>query len=120
MPEINHLVKVFKILSDETRLRIIMLLACEEFCVCQLSGILKVSQPNISKHLSKLRDLGFVRDERKDKFVYYKLESENKILMDIVAGISAAIINYSALVVDREGIVNKDVYLNQCKCNSTK
>jgi Predicted transcriptional regulators len=63
----NKLINIFKILSDETRLRIIILLAQEELCVCQISGVLNVSQPKVSKSLSRLRDLNLVIDERKEK-----------------------------------------------------
>lgn len=120
MRDINELLNVFKILSDETRLRIVMLLSCEDFCVCQLSGMLNVSQPNISKHLSKLKDLGFVTDERRDKFVYYKLSRNNEMIMEIINDVSSAMHRYKALVADREEIASKDVYLSQCKCNWAK
>ncbi|NCC79781.1 MAG: ArsR family transcriptional regulator, partial [Clostridia bacterium] len=49
----NDLLNIFKTLSDETRLRIVMLLHHDELCVCEMSGILDVSQPTISKGLSK-------------------------------------------------------------------
>lgn len=120
MQDINELLKVFKVLSDETRLRIVMLLSCEDFCVCQLSGILKVSQPNVSKHLSKLKDLGLVTDERKEKFIYYKLANNNKMMTEIVNHTSASLDNYQTLVADREDVANKEVYLSQCKCNWAK
>ena len=65
----NQLINLFKLLSDESRLRIIMMLYHQELCVCQLTGILELSQPTISKNLSKLRDLNLVKDTRKEKFV---------------------------------------------------
>jgi ArsR family transcriptional regulator len=81
------LTDLFKVLSDETRLRILVLLYNKELCVCQLQGILEEeSQPKISKHLAKLRDMGFVKDERKEKFIYYYL-SDNHMLKDILKSI---------------------------------
>lgn len=81
------LTDLFKVLSDETRLRILVLLYNKELCVCQLQGILEEdSQPKISKHLAKLRDMGFVKDERKEKFIYYYL-SDNKMLKDLLKNI---------------------------------
>ena len=78
------LTDLFKVLSDETRLRILALLYNKELCVCQLQGILEEeSQPKISKHLAKLRDMGFVKDERKEKFIYYYLNN-NQMLKDIL------------------------------------
>ena len=82
----NKLTDLFKVLSDETRLRIFILLYNRELCVCQLQGILEESQPKISKHLAKLRDMGFVKDERKEKFMYYYL-SDSHMLKDILKDI---------------------------------
>jgi len=62
----NQLINIFKILSDETRLRIIMLLAQEDLCVCEMTGVLDVSQPKVSKCLSKLRDMNLVIDDRRE------------------------------------------------------
>ncbi len=62
----DKLLNYFKLLSDETRLRIMVLLYHGgEFCVCQITGITGISQPNVSKHLARLRDMGLVKDEKK-------------------------------------------------------
>lgn len=110
----NLLTDVFKILSDETRLRIIMLLYQEELCVCELSGILNVPQPRISKNLSKLRDLNLVVDERKEKYVFYSLKNENKILIKTLKNINENFEVYPQLIIDRNRICDKEKYLNQC------
>lgn len=72
----DQLTDFFKILSDETRLRILVLLFHQEYCVCELCGILGESQPKVSKHLTKLRDLGLVKDIRREQFIYYSLTLE--------------------------------------------
>ncbi|MGW8271895.1 MAG: ArsR/SmtB family transcription factor, partial [Thermodesulfovibrionales bacterium] len=54
----------FKLLSDGTRLRILMLLDRNELCVCQLMAILGVSQPLVSRNLSLLARGGFLEDRR--------------------------------------------------------
>lgn len=110
----NQLTNLFKVLSDETRLRILILLSKEELCVCQLSGILEVTQPNISKHLSKLRDLGYVSDERRDKFVFYRLIKENGSLISVLNDICGNLDQYPRLTADRERLADKEIYLNQC------
>jgi len=110
----NRLTNIFKVLSDETRLRMIMLLYREELCVCELSGILDVLQPRISKNLSKLRDLNFVTDERKEKFVFYSLKKENKILINILENITSDFDSYPQLVADRNGLSDKEKFIKQC------
>ncbi len=58
----TQLINIYKLLSDEIRLRMMLLLYQENLCVCQLAGIIDVPQPRISKHLSKLRDLNLVKE----------------------------------------------------------
>lgn len=65
----DKLLNYFKLLSDETRLRIMVLLYHGEFCVCQITGITDISQPNVSKHLARLRDMGLVKDEKKNNIL---------------------------------------------------
>jgi len=110
----NQLTNIFRILSDETRLRILILLFQEELCVCELSGILDIQQPKISKNLSKLRDLNLVSDERKEKYVFYSLKNENKILINMLKSIIENIDSYPKLVEDRNRLSDKEKYLKQC------
>ncbi len=80
----DQFTNIYKLLSDETRLRILLILLHKKLCVCQLQGILVESQPKISKHLGKLRDLGVVRDERKEQFIFYYLNEEQRMLKEIL------------------------------------
>lgn len=106
----NQLINIFKTLSDETRLRIVMLLHFDELCVCEIGGILDVPQPTVSKGLSKLRDLNLVTDTRREKFIYYKLREDNEVLKDIVSHISMNLKDYPVLQKDCEGIADKWKY----------
>ncbi len=110
----DQLTNIFKILSDKTRLRIIMLLYKEELCVCEISGILETPQPTISKNLSKLRDLNLVVVERKEKFIYYSLKNENKVLINTIENIAKDIEAYPQLVNDCNKLIDKEKYLNIC------
>lgn len=66
--------KLFKNLSDETRLGIVLLLReMGELCVCDLCTALDESQPKISRHLSMLRESGLLLDRKQGKWVYYRL-----------------------------------------------
>nr|WP_269490058.1 metalloregulator ArsR/SmtB family transcription factor [Alkalilimnicola ehrlichii] len=66
--------KLFRLLSDSTRLRSVLLLRAEgRLCVCELTHALEVSQPKISRHLAQLRDAGLVTDERRGQWVHYRL-----------------------------------------------
>jgi len=64
-------------LSDETRLRILVLLQSEsELCVCELTRVLQMVQPKISRHLAILRDQGILLDRRQGHWVYYRINPE--------------------------------------------
>lgn len=108
----NELLNIFKTLSDETRLRIVMLLHFDELCVCEIGGILDVPQPTISKGLSKLRDLNLVVDTRKEKYVYYRLREDNLILQNIISDISGNLDQYPRLKEDYDNISTKWKYTN--------
>lgn len=64
----------FKCLSDDTRLKSVLIVSqLEEVCVCDLMAALELDQPKVSRHLAELRKCNILRDERRGKWVYYKL-----------------------------------------------
>lgn len=66
--------ELFSLLSDETRLRCLVLLQKEgELCVCEISQIMESIQPKISRHLALMRKSGLVLDDRRGQWVYYSL-----------------------------------------------
>ncbi|MFU0870103.1 As(III)-sensing metalloregulatory transcriptional repressor ArsR [Kluyvera sichuanensis] len=66
--------QLFKNLSDETRLDIVLLLReMGELCVCDLCTALEQSQPKISRHLAMLREGGILLDRKQGKWVHYRL-----------------------------------------------
>jgi len=70
---INPLV-FYKCLAEETRLKSLLLITLKkELCVCDLVQALELSQPKISRHLADLRKCEILIDERRGKWVYYKL-----------------------------------------------
>lgn len=111
----EKLTDFFKILSDETRVRILVLLYHKKLCVCQMCGIMEETQPKISKHLAKLRDMGFVKDERKEQFIYYYLNFDNKLFEGVLKDIVSNIENYDTLKNDLEKITTAEKFLSSCK-----
>jgi ArsR family transcriptional regulator len=64
---------LFKGLADTTRLRIINLLLHGELCVCDIQYVLDSPQPNVSRHLTYLKNSGLVLDRREGPRMYYRL-----------------------------------------------
>ena len=71
----NEIAKLFKLLGDYNRLRIISALEHEELCVCELSLLLDMSQSSISHQLRLLRINDMVKFRKKNKRVFYSLNN---------------------------------------------
>jgi ArsR family transcriptional regulator len=66
--------RLFKSLADETRLKILwLLMAKEELCVCDIMGVLGITQSKASRHLRYLYHLGWVNDRREGVWMNYRL-----------------------------------------------
>jgi ubiquinone/menaquinone biosynthesis C-methylase UbiE len=68
----DALQKVFKTLSDPTRVRILQLLESEELAVQELMQVLGMAQSRVSRHLAILREAGLLRDRRDGTYVIYR------------------------------------------------
>ena len=67
------LLQIYRCLCDETRLRILHLLAQGPLCVCHFQTILKLPQVAVSKHLAYLRAHGLVEARRVSNWMLYRL-----------------------------------------------
>jgi len=75
--EVNGLAEVFKALGDETRTKILYLLAQQPLCVCDLATILEMTLPAVSHHLRLLKAMRLVKYVRDGKMVYYSLDDDH-------------------------------------------
>ena len=72
----RELIQVLKAVADKNRLRIIKMLEQKKMCVCELSAVLEITQPSVSKHLSILNNAGILKDERNGQWIDYSLNDE--------------------------------------------
>jgi len=95
-----------KQLSDQTRLRSLMLLHKEgELCVCELIHALGLSQPKISRHLATLRDAGIVQGRREGTWIYYSLHSDlPDWALSIIASSSQGTVGIEPFVSDQSSL----------------
>ncbi len=71
----DELQKIFRTLSDPTRVRILALLAREELAVQELMDVLGMAQSRVSRHLAILREAGLLQDRRDGTYVFYRFAS---------------------------------------------
>ena len=77
-PRTDTLARLFGVLSDQTRLKLLTTLQQEKECnVTELCRRLRAAQPTVSHHLGLLRIHGLVRARRDGKQVYYSVDPAN-------------------------------------------
>jgi len=96
-------VKLFKALSDETRLRILCLLLDEELCVCDIMEVLQLPQSTVSRHLAYLKNSGWVDDRRCGVWMYYSIvDNRNNLQKSLLESLKENLSGQEVAVADRE------------------
>ena len=80
--DLEQLTGLFRLLSDKTRLNILMLLADGERNVTSLCEQLKLPQPTVSHHLGLLRMNNVISNRRNGKQVFYALNGRVDVTDD--------------------------------------
>lgn len=83
--------KLFKSLSDPTRIRILNLLWQEALCVCEIIEIIKLAPSTVSKHLSLMSSALVLDSKKEGKWVYYKINKTRSIQYSTVKLIMEAL-----------------------------
>lgn len=73
---IKNLEKIFKALADRNRLRILKMLEARPLCVCEITHVMGIAQPSVSRHLAILRDAGLVEDRKNGQWMIYSLSND--------------------------------------------
>lgn len=69
--------ETFRVLSDPTRLKIVIALAREELCVCDIAALLGMTDSAISHQLRLLKNLRLVKYRKSGKMAYYSVDDEH-------------------------------------------
>ncbi|MED4204535.1 metalloregulator ArsR/SmtB family transcription factor [Neobacillus mesonae] len=81
LAQTSHIIevtKLFKALSDETRMKIAYALTLEhELCVCDVANIVGATTATASHHLRHLKNLGLAKFRKEGKLVYYSLDDDH-------------------------------------------
>ena len=72
----TQVARLFQALSDETRIRVIDMLASGEKCVCDLQEAVGAAQSRLSFHLKVLREAGLVNDRKQGRWNFYSLRPD--------------------------------------------
>lgn len=73
-----EMLNITKAISDENRIRALMMLTGGELCVCQIIEMLGLAPSTVSKHMSILRQAGLVETRKNGRWIFYRLAEPNK------------------------------------------
>lgn len=68
--------EILRVLSDEKKLRIVLLLREKPLCVCEIGQILDIKQSTLSTTLSKIKNAGLITDIKNGKWSYYNINKK--------------------------------------------
>ena len=75
---------LLKAVADPVRIQLLSFISAspdQEACVCDMTGVVQVSQPTVSHHLKTLVDAGILTRERRGSWAWFRLEAD--VLRDI-------------------------------------
>ena len=100
----REIVKAFKALSDETRLRMLNLLMERECCVCEVMQVLEISQARASRNLSALYDAGFLKLRHDGLWSLYSIDKEGlkEYSVDMIEAVRKALEGNETALLDRQ------------------
>jgi ArsR family transcriptional regulator len=96
--------KLFKALSDETRIRILKVLLERECCVCEVMQALNISQSRASRNLGILEDAGFIKSRRDGLWIVYSIDEQkmNSYAAPLIELLRGSLVNEEIILQDKE------------------
>lgn len=112
----ENIVKVFKALGDETRLKILILISSKNICQRGISRHLQISDSAVSQHIKTLKETNILEGYKEGYHVFYKINEkafeECQIFMKFINNESTYISNIDNID------INKNCCINACKGKS--
>jgi ArsR family transcriptional regulator len=112
----RELIRVFRALSDETRLRMLKLLSEGELCVCEIMQALDISQSRASRNLGILKDAGLLVDRRNGQWVHYSLNQEGVTGYAPLLELLNSLLNQEEVILKDKQMLRKVVKLGKQGC----
>jgi ArsR family transcriptional regulator, arsenate/arsenite/antimonite-responsive transcriptional repressor len=83
----KSMIRVMKALSDPNRVKVLKMLEIRSLCVCEITAILGLAQPTVSKHLKVLVEAGLVESWKEGAWVNYRLPArpETRYAVEMLA-----------------------------------
>jgi len=111
--------KAFKVLSDETKMRMLNLLREEECCVCEVMQALEIAQSKASRGLIALYDAGFLKMRKEGLWSLYSLDKEGieGYRSQLVEAVKEALRDNKIAALDKERLKKAERVGARCVCS---
>lgn len=109
----ENLSKVFKALSDETRLKILMIISSRVICQKGISRYLQISDSAVSQHIKILKDADILKGYKDGYFVFYQIN--NEVFNECITFMRTLGSKSSYTFLEKEKISNINRCHNTCK-----
>lgn len=106
-------VKIFKALSDETRLKILMIISSKVMCQRGISKCLQISDSAVSQHIKILKDADILKGYKDGYFVFYQIN--NEVFNECITFMRTLGSESSYTFLEKEKISNINRCHNTCK-----
>jgi ArsR family transcriptional regulator len=105
--------KLFKSLSDSNRLRILKMLQLKPLCVCEITDVLQLATSTVSRHLSILKETGFIIEEKDGKWVNYMINPypDDPRISSIISTLDFWIADQKTIIEDKSKVIKVDRHL---------
>jgi ArsR family transcriptional regulator len=107
----KDVVGLFKILSDENRMRILLMLRIRPLCVCEIFEVLNIALSTLSQHLKTIKSAGLITDAKEGRWVIYTLNLQKDFDKEIIDLMERELQNDRIILNDRKTIltINRDI-----------
>lgn len=106
-------IATYKALSDPNRVRILLMLQHKPLCVCEIVDILGLANSTVSKHLSILRNVDLIMDEKTGRWVNYRIsrQEESRDVQGLLNHLNHNLGEDVQIISDREKLNSVDRYV---------
>lgn len=111
----DRLTQIYSMLSDKNRLRILKLLEYKPMCVCELTHIIGIRQPSISRHLRKLREANLIDSRQEGQWNEYFINRKGDEYTRTLLGNLSGWINEDIVIVEDLKKVDQTCRESICK-----
>ncbi|MEF3254000.1 MAG: metalloregulator ArsR/SmtB family transcription factor [Deferribacterales bacterium] len=88
----KKIVEIFKVLGEENRLKITLILKEKPMCVCEIKEVLDIAMSTLSAHLKILKLAGVIEDYKRGRWIEYRV-SNNPLIETLIKEIQKELIS---------------------------